>query len=55
MLTIPAKMHERIQEELLTLPSISGKVTLTLTFNINPSKVLGSMKISKSIEEEIRP
>lgn len=55
MLTIPAPMLDRISKELLTLPAICGKVTLVVTFNLNASKTIGSMKINKSFEEEIRP
>ena len=55
MLAIPATMQERIKEELLTLPAICGKLTLTITLNCTTSKVVGSMKIKREIEEEIRP
>jgi hypothetical protein len=55
MLTIPANMQERIQNELLTLPVLCGKLTLTITFNCTSSKVIGSMKIKREIEEEVRP
>lgn len=55
MLTIPKVMQERINQELLTLPDICGKVTLSLTFNCTMSKVIGSMKVLRSIEEEVRP
>ena len=55
MLTIPATMQARITNELLTLPEICGKVTLTVTFNLNANKVIGSMKINRAIEEEVRP
>jgi hypothetical protein len=55
MLTIPATLQKRIENELLTLPAICGKLTLTITLNCTSSKVVGSMKIIRSIEEEVRP
>lgn len=55
MLTIPANLQARIAHELATIPAIHGKITLTLTFNATINKVLGSMKITRSVEEEIRP
>lgn len=55
MMTIPATMRHRIEQELLTLPPVCGKVTITVTFNCTASKVIGSMKINKAVEEEVRP
>lgn len=53
-LTIPRTMQERIQKELSTLPSLHGKVVLTFEFNVSMERV-GSLKILKSTQEEIRP
>jgi hypothetical protein len=55
ILTIPAVMQERIQAELTSLPAIHGKIMLLISFNCSTSKVIGSMKITRSIEEEVRP
>ena len=55
MLTIPKALHDRITKELLTLPAICGKVTLTITLNLTSNRTVGSMKINKSVEEEVRP
>lgn len=55
MLTIPASIQERIDKELATLPELHGKIVLQLIFNCNTSKIIGSLKITRSIEDEIRP
>ena len=53
-LTIPRTMQERIQKELSALPVVHGKVVLTFEFNVSMERV-GSLKILKSTQEEIRP
>ena len=54
-LTIPEHLMARIKLELASLPPIYGKVMLQLTFNSGNGKDVGSLKILKSTEEELRP
>lgn len=54
-LSIPKDLEARIQKELASLPAIYGKVVLTFEFNCTMSKVVGSLKVMKSTQEEIRP
>ena len=53
-LSIPQDMQVRIQHELATLPAVYGKVALTFTFNCTMSMVVGSMKVKREIETEMR-
>jgi hypothetical protein len=55
MLTIPVALRERIQAELASLPAVHGKITLLFQFNCTITKDIGSMKVTRSIEEEVRP
>ncbi len=54
-LTIPKDMRARIEAELASIPAIHGKVVLTFEFNCTMSKAVGSLKVMKSTQEEIRP
>jgi hypothetical protein len=54
-LLIPKDLQARIGLELATLPAVHGKVSLTITFNCTMNKIIGSMKVKREIEEEIRP
>ena len=54
-LTIPKDVLARIHLELASLPAIIGKVNLHLEFNCGSGRVIGSVKIKKWTEEEIRP
>ena len=53
-LIIPPKMLDRIKRELESLPVVLGKVTLTLEFNCGTGGTLGSLKVKKYSEDEIR-
>ncbi len=53
-LSIPQEMLARIHVELAKLPAVIGKVSLHLEFNCGTSKTIGSLKIKKSVEEEVR-
>ena len=53
-LIIPAVLQDRIKAELSTLPAIYGKVVLTISFNCTMNKVIGSMKVKREIEDEVR-
>lgn len=54
-LTIPKDIEARIQKELASLPAIHGKIILQIEFNCTMSKAIGSLKILKSTQEEVRP
>lgn len=54
MLTIPKYVHERIAEELATLPSRVGKINLTLEINVGTGNIISSVKVKKYIEDEMR-
>jgi hypothetical protein len=54
-LAIPRILQDRITAELATLPAIHGKVVLTFSFNCTMNKVIGSMKVKREIEDEVRP
>lgn len=53
-LVISARFMDRIKKELETIPQVIGKVTLTLEFNCSTGGVLGSLKVKKYSEDEIR-
>ncbi len=53
-LSIPPKMLDRIKRELESLPAVVGKVSLTLEFNCGIGGTLGSLKVKKYSEDEIR-
>lgn len=54
-LSVPMDIMNRIEKELVTIPSIHGKVTLTCEFNCGTSGTLSSFKLKTYTEEEIRP
>ncbi len=54
-LTIPPSLQARIDRELATLPAVVGKVSLTFVFNCGTSRSVGSMKVTRTVEEEVRP
>ena len=53
-LTIAKHFQEIIQKELASLPAIHGKVIVTFQFNCTIAKAVGTMKVFKTTEEEIR-
>lgn len=53
-LTIPPKFLDRIRKELESLPAVAGKVSLTLEFNCGTGGILGSLKVKKYSEDEMR-
>jgi hypothetical protein len=54
-LILPPVALSRITQELETLPSLHGKISLTIEFNCGPSKTFHSMKVKRYTEDEVRP
>lgn len=54
-LMIPLTLQREIDDVLSTLPNIRGKLTIELVLNCGAPGVVGSLKIRKSFEVEVRP
>lgn len=54
-LSVPTDIMKRIEKEIMTIPSIHGKITLTCEFNCGMSGTLSSFKLKTYTEEEMRP
>lgn len=54
-LVLPAHIRKLIDRELNTIPAIHGKVRIQFEMNCGNQRTLGSLKILKTTEEEVRP